>query len=246
MEARQQTIDFPRASQLAALRDCELVTLVHDGKTISAGFAKAVLGQIDHFARDGGECWASLQRIACGCNRSLRHVKRAVAALVAASLLTCERGNKGTTKRYRIVWNELGLLSKGRAPTGVAAARVESAAVPPRQPIQPGQSNGGSCTHPTSVPWGPNRSPSKVPQGPTRVPQGPSKVPLGHEVVPQGHPKRIEALKNRHQPPVCAPASTMAGRRRRQFCARSDWPRPARWFARRKPAAKTPRRLRGE
>ncbi len=111
-DPRQPTFDWQRGEQLALLRDVRLMRVAG----VSQVTLKAVLRSIDDHARRGGECWATQETLQAEIGASnVRTVKRAIAALLAASLITCERrkipgAQRLTVNHYRIVWNELALL----------------------------------------------------------------------------------------------------------------------------------------
>mgnify|MGYP001809912958 CR=1 FL=1 len=120
MERTQKEIDWTRAAQLAALRDAELSVLsivVNDRVLkVKAVNAKAVLRQIDDYAREHGECYASQETLAAKTGLSEGTVKRVVKALVERSLITCELKMSPAgkvTNHHRIIWNELALLAHG-------------------------------------------------------------------------------------------------------------------------------------
>jgi hypothetical protein len=115
-ELRQLVIDYDRGTQLAMLRDAELPAL----RGVSAVTAKAVLRIIDDHARRAGECWATQETIRQQIGaRSIKTVKRAIAALVDLSLITCDRRSlhrgRMSCNHYKIVWSELALLSNPRS-----------------------------------------------------------------------------------------------------------------------------------
>jgi hypothetical protein len=111
-DPRQPTFEWERGTQLALLRDVRLPRVTGASQVT----LKAVLRSIDDHARRGGECWATQETIAREIGVSnVRTVKRAIAALLNASLITCERrkvpgGHRLTVNHYRIVWTELALL----------------------------------------------------------------------------------------------------------------------------------------
>lgn len=132
-DPRQQPIEWERGTQLALLRDARLPRVAG----VSQVTLKAVLRSIDDHARRGGECWATQETLQAEIGASnVRTVKRAIAALLAASLITCERrkvpgGHRLTVNHYRIVWTELALL-RDREPT----ANNEPQPAPKSAPIK--------------------------------------------------------------------------------------------------------------
>ncbi len=126
---RQRQLNFSRGDQLWMLRESRLVDVLStDGIKVSAGVAKAVLKAIDDFAGGRGECFASLPTIAGAAGFSLRHVKRAVAALQSMSLITCERRKNSygiVTNHYRVVWTELRLRCPDLATPVTSAGQSE-------------------------------------------------------------------------------------------------------------------------
>jgi AraC-like DNA-binding protein len=117
MDCKQQEFEWTRASQLAALRDVQCVDVSVDCGCrrikVKAVNLKAVLRQIDDYARDAGECYASQQTLADKTGLSPKTTQRVLKALTELSLVTCElkRNPHGVvTNHYRIVWSELQLL----------------------------------------------------------------------------------------------------------------------------------------
>jgi hypothetical protein len=110
----QREINFDRRGrgvQLDILRDCELPDVDGAGGRVKAFRLKAVLNAIDQFAREHGECFASQATLAQSVNFSRGQVKRAIAALLALNVVTCELKMSPllgkVTNHHRIVWEEL-------------------------------------------------------------------------------------------------------------------------------------------
>ena len=142
---QQQQLDFDRGSQLALLRDAQLpARTAKDGRGVSAAVQKAVLRVIDDHGR-GSEAWIGYETIAAESSHGVRTVKRAVEALIAASLLIAQprRCPAGVVvNHYRIVWSELALLRRTRdqappapAQHGAPAIGHVPAAVPLASPV---------------------------------------------------------------------------------------------------------------
>jgi AraC-like DNA-binding protein len=114
----QQTFDWTRAEQLGTLDRSVLPCVnIREGKRsvgVTSAAMKSVLRAIDSFGR-GRECWPSEHTLAEQSGLSVRTVKRAVRALVELSVLCCERRGQLTLNHYRIVWNELALLTSEHA-----------------------------------------------------------------------------------------------------------------------------------
>jgi hypothetical protein len=120
----QQTIDFTALEQVALLRDLELPARLG----VSSVAVKSVLSKIVFFAKRSGICFASQETIASETGASLRVVRRAIAALVKLSLITCDRESRGdgrkTLNHYSPVWSEISLLAgRGRKRDQVVEVR---------------------------------------------------------------------------------------------------------------------------
>lgn len=156
----QQTIDFGRATQLAALREISPASVA--GASTAA--QKAVLKAIDD--RSGGRpggCWANGQTLSNDCGLGVRTFRRAVAALIANGLLIVEsRGLPGGGKvnSYTLVWSEL-MVARDRQSAG-GGATLAPPVVPPCPPMVP------SC--PAMVPnWHPKRNQAQRSAPPTSI-----------------------------------------------------------------------------
>ena len=118
---RQQHLDFTRGEQGELLRKACLPSVVaSDGGKVKDAVLKSVLKSIDYFGR-GREAFPTVQTIAADVGYSVRHVKRAIEALEALSLIIKRKkarrtadGRWATPNHYRIVWTELALLVQSR------------------------------------------------------------------------------------------------------------------------------------
>ncbi len=151
-DPRQPTFEWERGTQLALLRDVRLPRVAG----VSQVTLKAVLRSIDDHARRGGDCWATQETVAREIGVSnVRTVKRAIAALLAASLITCERrkvpgGHRLTVNHYRIVWTELALLeAKAAAANKVTLTTNQSDILSDQSDIDD-RSTGHGCHLPRS------------------------------------------------------------------------------------------------
>jgi hypothetical protein len=129
MTARQLQIDFTRAEHLATLRHARLPAMIgDDGKEVSPRIQTAILRCLDDHG-GGKVCWVGFETIAAETGYSVRHCKRAVKALAAASLLIvecrCVFGTATKCNHYRIVWNELSLLRAGAGDGGLGTGEEE-------------------------------------------------------------------------------------------------------------------------
>ena len=117
-DSRQSEIDFNRGEQRRLLNNAKCVRREVKGTGVSPAAQKAVLNAIDAKAvyKIGqiSECWAAIETIASVAGLSERQTKRAIKALLSASLITCERKWNHTSQsirnHYRIVWSELALI----------------------------------------------------------------------------------------------------------------------------------------
>lgn len=98
---------FSRKEQLDALEDLHLTSM----GGVSAITLKAVLASIEGHARGEGQCWATQETIKREIGaKNVRTVKRAVKALQAANMITCERivlGWGRWVNHHKIIWQEI-------------------------------------------------------------------------------------------------------------------------------------------
>jgi hypothetical protein len=111
----QQSFDYPRVSQLAILRDCNLTfRKTKDGIRVSPLAQKAVLRVIDDHGR-GRTCFLSFKTLASEAGMGIRQTKRAVEVLHDASLIIVETKASPygvVCNHYTIVWTELDQLRR--------------------------------------------------------------------------------------------------------------------------------------
>ena len=98
-----------RGQQLMALRHLQLANLTASGQRVSAGVAKAVLRAIDDH---GAQCWASQETLARETCFDRQSVRRAIAALESAGLLTVTQ-RVGASSVITINW---GAVSQSNIP----------------------------------------------------------------------------------------------------------------------------------
>ena len=135
---RQRRLDFPRAGQLAILRDAQLPWgKGHDGIGVSPALLKGVLRAIDDHGR-GRTCWARQRILASEACCSSRQLRRAIEALRELGLLIVKRrqvhaDGMVSANFYTIVWNDLALRARTRMTPDQSAVTADQSAVTAHQ-----------------------------------------------------------------------------------------------------------------
>jgi len=175
MDARQQTLNFTRGTQLRLIDDAVFARSyrAERGSSVSGVVLKGVLRVIDGFARQGGTCFASIALIAQRASCSERVAERAIAVLRDVLAIVEEEEELDSDGRRRprrvfhrwIVWSNLESLSDFADPqppkretppaTMAVASRHESRPHPPRVETCPLQEAQKEPPPPTPKPAGP-------------------------------------------------------------------------------------------